>query len=276
MPELPEVETMRRGVAAVAGSRVVGVERPPSTKRPMRIEPAPPRLGARLRGRRIDAVERRGKRVVLAVEGGDRLVFEPRMTGLILLRDPPTREHLRLRLRLEGGPCDQLLIWDRRGLGTVRLLDADAFERELGPDALGPDALGLPAATLRARLAARRTPIKVALLDQTALAGVGNIYAAEALHRARIHPARPCTSLAPAEWRALARALGDVLDEAIRCRGSTLSDGTYRTAESAEGGFQARHRVYARAGAACAACGGTIERIVQAQRATFFCPGCQE
>lgn len=276
MPELPEVETMRRGVAAIQGARVVDVTRPARSRlRPMTIEPSPPKLRARMRGARVTEVARTGKRVVIVLDTADRLVFEPRMTGLVLLCDPPTEEHVRLRVRLEGAPCGELIIWDRRGLGTVRLLDPAAFAAACGPPRIGPDALGVPFETFRARLEGRRRPIKVALLDQAALAGVGNIYAAEALHRARIHPARACDAIAPAEWRALHRSLQDVLEEAIRCEGSTLSDRTYRTARSTEGGFQARHRVYARAGRPCARCGATVARIVQAQRSTFFCPGCQ-
>ncbi|MCO5165194.1 MAG: bifunctional DNA-formamidopyrimidine glycosylase/DNA-(apurinic or apyrimidinic site) lyase [Planctomycetes bacterium] len=275
MPELPEVETMRRGIAAVRGARVAEVVRPRSRLRPMTIEPAGPRLRARLRGAAITDVDRVGKRVVIGLDTGERLVFEPRMTGLVLLRDPPTDEHVRLRLALEGAAWPELIFWDRRGLGTVRLLDEAAFRAACGPPRLGPDALGLPAEALRARLEGRRRPIKVALLDQAALAGVGNIYAAEALHRAGLHPARPCDGIAPAEWAALHRALQGVLEEAIRARGSTLSDRTYRTAESAEGGFQASHRVYARAGQPCRGCGAAVVRIVQAQRSTFFCPGCQ-
>lgn len=267
---------MRRGIAAIQGGRVVDVVRPKSPRlRPMTIEPAAPRLRARMKGARVTEVSRTGKRVVLVLDTRDRLVFEPRMTGLVLLRDPPTEEHVRLRVRLGGAPCEEVIFWDRRGLGTLRLLDEQGFAAACGPPKIGPDALGLSLATLRAQLEARRRPIKVALLDQAALAGVGNIYAAEALHRARIHPARSCDAITPAEWAALHRALQDVLEEAIRCEGSTLSDRTYRTALSAEGGFQVRHRVYARAGQPCLACGTTVERIVQAQRSTFYCPRCQ-
>lgn len=276
MPELPEVETMRRGIAAIQGARVVDVVPPKRSRlRPMTIEPAPAKLRARMRGARVTEVARTGKRVVIVLDTADRLVFEPRMTGLVLLCDPPTEEHVRLRVRLEGAPCGELIIWDRRGLGTVRLLDEAGFAAACGPPRIGPDALGVTLATFRAQLAGRRRPIKVALLDQAAVAGVGNIYAAEALHRARIHPARACDAIAPAEWKALHAALQDVLEEAIRCEGSTLSDRTYRTARSTEGGFQVRHLVYARAGKPCAGCGATVERIVQAQRSTFFCPRCQ-
>ena len=113
------------------------------------------------------------------------IVFEPRMTGLVLLADPPSHEHLRLRVDLRGTKAPHLWYWDRRGLGSVRLLSRRQVDQELGPSRLGPDALGLDAAHLKAQFARRRTPIKVALLDQSALAGVGNLYASEILHVAQ-------------------------------------------------------------------------------------------
>jgi formamidopyrimidine-DNA glycosylase len=119
--------------------------------------------------------------------------------------------------------------------------------------------------------------VKVALLDQRAVAGVGNLYASEILHLARIHPARPCDELARRHWNAIAAAAREVLETAIRYEGSTLSDGTYRNALNKEGGYQNEHRVYAKAGEPCPRCRrGVIERIVQAQRSTFFCPRCQQ
>lgn len=265
---------MRRGIAAIQGARIRGITKPRSALRPMPITPDVPRLRARVRGATITGIGRVGKRVVIALDTDDRLVFEPRMTGLVLLRDPPTTTHVRLVIALEGAPCPELIIWDRRGLGTVRLLDPAGFADACGPPRLGPDALDVTLDLFQAQLARSRRPIKVALLDQAAVAGVGNIYAVEALHRARIHPARPCCELSTAEWRALHVEMQAVLHEAIRAKGSTLSDRTYRTAESVEGGFQERHLVYAKAGRPCA-CGGEVERIVQAQRSTFFCPGCQ-
>jgi formamidopyrimidine-DNA glycosylase len=170
----------------------------------------------------------------------------------------------------------QLLFWDRRGLGGVRLLAPGEFDRECGPQKLGPDALDISPETLAERLGASRRAIKVALLDQRALAGVGNLYASEILHRVRIHPGRTCASLRPAEWRDLHAAMGEVLREAIEHQGSTLRDGTYRVARNRPGSAQILHRVYQRAGQGCLQCGqGPIVRVVQAQRSTFFCPVCQ-
>ncbi|RMG14640.1 MAG: bifunctional DNA-formamidopyrimidine glycosylase/DNA-(apurinic or apyrimidinic site) lyase [Planctomycetota bacterium] len=278
MPELPEVETMRRGVSPVAGARIRSICFPRRPRlRPLSVEPSRAAFRRRASGRTIRAVERAGKRVVLVLEGDLRIVFEPRMTGLVLLGEPPSEEHVRARLRLDGGPVPELLFWDRRGLGVLAAWSMEEFSDRLGPARLGPDALALGRGGLRARLGASRRAIKVALLDQRAVAGVGNIYAAESLHRARIHPARSCRELSAREWTRLQRALEDVLREAIRYEGSTLSDGTYRNALNQDGGYQNQFRVYDRAGRPCPRCGdaAVVERIVQAQRATFFCPRCQ-
>lgn len=276
MPELPEVETMCRGIREIAGSRIVRIVALPCTRRPIRLVPDFGRLARRLAGQRIRSVGRLGKRIVLELKRGDRLTIEPRMTGLVLVADPPSKEHLRLRLDLTDGPVRQVWYWDRRGLGVVQLYDADQFQRWLARQPLGPDALAISAAELVQRLSASRRPIKVALLDQRAVAGIGNLYAAEILHRAGVHPAQPCDQLAPPQWDALHAAMRRVLREAIRLEGSTLADGTYRNALSRSGRYQARHRVYGRSGQRCLTCRrGQIVRIVQAQRSSFFCPVCQ-
>jgi formamidopyrimidine-DNA glycosylase len=268
---------MRRGVLPVVGSRIESVERPPSTKRPITMRPALPAIRRRLVGQRIVAVERLGKRVVLVVASGERFVIEPRMTGLVLLADPPTTEHLRLRIKLSGKLVKELLFWDRRGLGVVRLLRPAEFERLLGSGKkLGPDALTITAEELRSRLGKSRRPIKVALLDQRAVAGIGNLYASEILHLAGIDPRRRCDQITRDQWQKIHAATSEVLQLAIRFEGSTLSDGTYRNALNQAGGYQNHHRVYDRAGEQCLTCGKQqIERIVQAQRSTFFCRACQ-
>ncbi len=276
MPELPEVETMRRGILGVVGGRVTDAQAVTCGLKPIRIDPRPATLRRRVVGCRIEAVERHGKRVALRLDSHAALVFEPRMTGLILLADPPDTDHLRFCLRLTGVAPRQLLFWDRRGLGAVRLLSPRQFEAELGPAKLGPDALEITADQLRNRLRTSRRAVKVALLDQRAVAGVGNLYASEMLHAAGIHPAKPCQRLTSAEWQRLHAALRHVLSEAVRYEGSTLADGTYRNVLNAPGSYQNHHRVYDRAGEPCSTCGaGPIRRIVQAQRATFFCPSCQ-
>ncbi len=275
MPELPEVETMRRGIAAIAGSRIAGAERVKCQRRPISIQPRPAALSRRLIGTTVEEVGRLGKRVVLKLDSGDRLIFEPRMTGLVLVADPPTREHLRFRLDMASGPIPHVWYWDRRGLGSVRLFTKQQFDERLGNGRMGPDALALSADELCQRLGYSRRPIKVALLDQRAIAGIGNLYASEILHLARIHPAKRCDLLTRQQWQVVHERMIDVLEKAILLEGSTLSDGTYRNALNQSGGYQSHHRVYDRAGKPCASCGSQIERIVQAQRSTFFCPKCQ-
>jgi formamidopyrimidine-DNA glycosylase len=276
MPELPEVETMRRGIAAVAGSRIAGLRRPRSRLQSIQIDPPLAVFRRRAVGRRVVAVGRLGKRIVLELDTADRIVLEPRMTGLVLLADPPDAAHLRLVFALTGGAVEELLFWDRRGLGVARLVSPRQFAQRYGRDRLGPDALEVSAAILRERLEGSRRAIKVALLDQHALAGVGNLYASEILHRAGIHPALPCRRLRPAQWTRLHAAMQEVLRAAIRHQGSTLRDGTYRIARNQPGNYQFCHWVYQRAGQRCLRCGGAdVVRIVQCQRSTFFCPACQ-
>jgi formamidopyrimidine-DNA glycosylase len=276
MPELPEVETMRRGIAAIAGSRIAAAWRPRSSLKPIEIRPAMGVLSRRVAGRLIEAVQRLGKRIVLRLDGGDAIVMEPRMTGRILLAEPPDKEHLRAVFDLEGGPAGQLFFWDLRGLGVVRLLTPGELARRLGPEKLGPDALDITAVALIERLGRSRRAIKPALMDQRAVLGIGNLYASEILHRASIHPETPCRDLRPAQWKRLHAAIGEVLREAIARQGSTLRDGNYRNPWNEAGSFQDLHRVYQRAGQTCLQCGKTaIVRLVQAQRSTFFCPRCQ-
>jgi formamidopyrimidine-DNA glycosylase len=275
MPELPEVETMKRGIAAVVGSQIRQVQRARCRLRPIEISPSLATFRRRVVGATIAGLTRIGKRVVLELDTSDRIVIEPRMTGLVLVAAPPNQQHLRLRLTLAGGSVEELLYWDRRGLGTVRLYSAEEFAQRLA-DRLGPDALETSPEVLRQRLGRSRRAIKVALLDQQAVAGIGNLYASEILHLAGINPATGCHRLRPDDWQRLCQATLEVLQTAIRYEGSTLSDGTYRNALNEAGGYQNHHRVYDRAGSTCPGCrDAQIERIVQAQRSTFYCPACQ-
>ena len=276
MPELPEVETMRRGILRAVGGTIVGASRVRCRRRPIAISPEPRQLKRRLIGQTIQSVARLGKRVVIHVASGDALVLEPRMTGLVLVADPPSQEHLRFRLDLAGSAIKTIWYWDRRGLGSVRLLARQELASRLGDGRLGPDALALSADELAARLKTSQRAIKVALLDQRVIAGVGNLYASEILHLASIHPARRCTRISGPQWQEIHRCLREVLLDAIAHEGSTLSDGTYRNALNEAGGYQNHHRVYDRAGELCRQCGqAAIRRIVQAQRSTFYCPKCQ-
>jgi formamidopyrimidine-DNA glycosylase len=277
MPELPEVETMRRGIAQVSGSRIAKVERPRTRLQSIIIEPPWPVFRRRILGRNILRVGRLGKRVLIHLDNRHTIVLEPRMTGLVLLRHPPNRSHVRLIFRLQGGAEKQFLFWDQRGLGVVRLLSPSEFAAALGPERIGPDALRITFKQLQERLGRLRRPVKTALLDQRLLAGIGNLYASEILHRAKIHPALACDRLPDAAWKKIHTAIGTVLRAAIRHQGSTLRDGTYRINRDEPGNFQTRLRVYQRSGQPCLQCGrAEIVRLVQAQRSTFFCPACQK
>ena len=281
MPELPEVETMCRGIAPCLGTTIRTIERPRCHLKPIQIRPLIGTLRKKLCGAQIQSIERLGKRVVLCTDRNTFLVFEPRMTGLLLLADPPNAEHLRLRIGVtksgRRGQRMDLLFWDRRGLGTVQLLNSSAYDALRHGGKLGPDALQMTPSLYRQQLGQSRQAIKVALLDQKRLAGIGNLYAAEILLLAGIHPGQKCIHLTDQDWRNLSSATRRVLRQAIRYEGSTLSDGTYRNALNKKGRYQNHHRVYGREGKTCRRCRvGQVQRIVQCQRATFYCPYCQE
>lgn len=276
MPELPEVETMRRGILSTVGGTIVAAEKLACVCRSIDFSPSPAKFRQRVTGQSIVAVDRRGKRVLVLLDSKDTIVFEPRMTGLVLIADPPNIKHLRVRLELTGCAPKQLLYWDRRGLGNVRLLSPTQVEQQLGGDALGPDALLVTVDQLYSRLRKSRRAIKVALLDQKVLAGVGNLYASEMLFLARVSPRAVCCQLSKRQWERVHEAMNTVLRDAIRYEGSTLGDGTYRNALNKAGSYQNHHRVYDRAGVVCSECKkSVIRRIVQAQRSTFYCPTCQ-
>lgn len=279
MPELPEVETMVRGIrSAVEGQTITAFDACPCSCRPLTIRPALTKIARQAIGQKIVEVVRRAKRIVLRLESGAAFVIEPRMTGLMLLADPPDPEHLRLVWKLgTGSRARSLWFWDRRGLGTVSLLDPDEVEQLFGHDYLGPDALVMTTNHWQAICHATSRPIKVLLLDQSKVAGIGNLYASEILHLCRIHPEIPANALQPNQFKLLTEFTLQVLQTAIQYEGSTLGDGTYRNALNQSGGYQNAHRVYAREGEKCPSCdGGEILRIVQSQRSTFYCPKCQK
>jgi len=279
LPELPEVETMARGIRPfVMGRKLTAIRRCRTPCRPISIIPEFAALSRQLRGQTVTAVNRLGKRIVLEFANLSRLVIEPRMTGLLLLSDPPDREHLRLQIDFDGArDFNSLWFWDRRGLGTVRLYSRQEWEKLCGENRLGPDALTLTPADWAALCRKTGRPIKVALLDQKLVAGIGNLYASEILHVAAIHPARPADQLSRTQIQRLEDAARAVLEEAIRYEGSTLGDGTYRNALNQAGTYQNVHRVYQKHGTTCPRCmRGIIERTIQAQRSTFFCPQCQK
>jgi len=277
MPELPEVETMRRGVLPVVGSTIGEIEFVRSRFKKILVTPRADTFRRRAVHQEIVDVGRIGKRVLLHLANDHAVVIEPRMTGLVLLAEPPDEEHLRVGFHLEDGPVETLWFWDRRGLGTVRLMSPEERVVMLGPEKLGPDALVVTAEEMKLRLGKSRRAIKVALLDQKAIAGVGNLYASELLYMAQIHPAKRCDQITMKQWRSIQECMALILNEAIKYEGSTLSDGTYRNALNVEGGYQNCHRVYGRKDERCPRCKtSVVQRIVQAQRSTFFCGNCQK
>jgi formamidopyrimidine-DNA glycosylase len=278
MPELPEVETMVRGIREAAqGSRIEGVFKCRCACRPIDIKPGWPGIQKKAKGQTIAAVYRLAKRVVLDLASGDAFIIEPRMTGLMLLGDPPDTTHLRLEWRLKkANKPRSLWFWDRRGLGTLRLYSPAEMQTQLGPHKLGPDALAMTAEHWREACRKTSRAIKVAMLDQKLVAGIGNIYASEILHKAGISPEHSACELDANACQRLALATVSILQRAIESEGSTLGDGTYRNALNKQGGYQNEHKVYQKHGEPCLTCGqGIIERSVQAQRATFSCPICQ-
>ena len=281
MPELPEVETMRRGILGAVGGKITLVEKTRCLKKPISITPSITQIRRRIIGKRITNVDRIGKRVVVCVGGtaekaNDFLILEPRMTGLVLVANPPTDEHMRFRMEIAGSDVDEIGFWDRRGLGNVRLLNQTELNEQLGPSKIGPDAIKISAGEFFERFSASGREIKVALLDQKLIAGVGNLYASEMLHLAKIHPQRKCNEIKKPSYTKLHEKMLDILLDAIKHEGSTLSDGTYRNALNKDGSYQNMHQVYDRADEICFTCKkNKVIRIVQAQRATFFCRRCQ-
>ncbi len=276
MPELPEVETMCRGIAAVVGRKIDCVSTPPCAYRPIAIQPPIATIDQLLHGRRITAVSRLGKRVLIHT-GEWALILQPKMSGLIAVETPPDPNHVRLQIDFAGSPPLRLQFWDRRGLGTAELIPSQEIEQRIVHGRLGTDALAITPDELTSRLHATSRSIKVALLDQKLVAGVGNLYASEMLHVAGIHPETASDKLTRPQIRKLHAAMQAILLAAIEHEGSTLSDGTYRNALNDPGSYQNHHLVYARENDLCLSCRkATIQRIVQAQRSTFFCPKCQK
>ena len=272
MPELPEVETVRRGIApALEGATIKrAVIHDPRLVRPF----DPGIVAAELVGERVVVVERRGKYLVVRFESGRVLLIHLRMTGSLRharrggLPDDP---HVRAVLSMDNG--SDVAYRDVRRFGTWELLEPGElrafFAQRLGPEPLGP----LSAEQLGERLAGRRAPLKSALLDQRTVAGLGNIYVDEALWHSGLHPLRAAGGLDPAELRRLHRAVRRVLRLGIERQGSTLRD--YAAPDGAYGTMQDEFRAYGRDGEPCSRCGRPLTRIVVAGRGTTFCEACQ-
>lgn len=271
MPELPEVETIVRQIrSAVVGRRI---ERASLRHHDVLREVTGRALERGLAGARVTGLERRAKHAVFRLDRGTRFVIQPGMTGGIHVVGTGERDRYAvLRLGLDDGRT--LLYRDIRRFGTLLLLDAGAWRRydaALGPEPLAPD---FSARDLARALGRSRQAIKKALMDQKLLAGVGNIYANEALFEAGIDPSKPAADLAPAAWGGLNRAVRRILRAAIRSQGSTIRD--YRTGTGESGGFQLRFKVYEREGEPCLHCGTTLTgtHAIDA-RITVFCHRCQ-
>jgi formamidopyrimidine-DNA glycosylase len=273
MPELPEVETVRRRLGPVLeGATIERAE----ISDPRLTRPVEPRLVARaLVGESIAAVERRGKYLLWRLASGRTLVVHLRMTGSFrhaAAGKLPDDAYRRATVVLDTGA--EVAYRDVRRFGTWELLDEQHLRLYLSAR-VGPDALAgsFSAARLAAQAAGRRLPVKAFLLDQRRLAGIGNIYADEALWRARIHPRRPAGELDAGEIARLHRAVRAALRRGVELQGSTLRD--YVTPDGNGGGMQDEFRVYGRLGEPCDRCGTPIERLVVAGRGTWLCPRCQ-
>lgn len=283
MPELPEVERIRRSLEPGLVGRVVvsvrvirrdvivapgdpfgGFSRVRGVARPVRMDQS-----MLLVGGRVDSLLRHGKQLAVIDDRGRALIVGLGMTGrLDLSRVRPSPRHTHVVWTLDGGALLRFI--DPRRFGLVRLAPEGPRSAWAG---LGPDAATIRADLLAGALGSSLRSVKAALLDQGILAGVGNIYADEALHAAGIHPGRPARELGRAEIVSLAGAIRRVLAKAIVAGGSTIRD--YQDGSGQAGGFQSQHRVYGRSGLPCMSCGGVLERGRIAQRTTVFCPRCQ-
>ncbi len=273
MPELPEVETVARGLrASLVGCAIVEVE----VRWARSIAaPNPTAFAQRLKGQMVAKVGRRGKWIVIALNGGDVLLVHLRMTGQLLHRvdsgDSSDDRYIRVLFLLDDGR--RLCFSDMRKFGRMVLTaDPDDVLGALGPEPLADD---FTAVQLGELLAQRRGRIKPLLLDQRFLAGLGNIYASEALWRASVHPLRAADSLSPDEVGRLHGGIRAVLRAAIAAGGTTLADAAYQQADGRAGEFASRLAVYGREGESCPRCGATIERVKVGQRSTYLCPRCQ-
>lgn len=273
MPELPEVETLRRGLAA----RIVGRRLGPVEVREARLRTrlGPASLRAALAGRTVRAVGRRAKYLLVHLSGDRVLVVHLGMSGRLVLADPaaPLAPHTHVRIGVTG--AGELRYTDPRRFGMLfvvahgRLATHPRFAK-LGPEPLEP---AFSVEHLQGRARGARKPVKNFLMDSAVVVGVGNIYACEALHRARVHPSTAAGRLARERWQRLHEAVRAVLLAALQDGGTTLKD--FRDVAGGFGAFQHRLDVYDRAGEPCRRCGRMVRRIVQAGRSTYYCPGCQ-
>lgn len=285
MPELPEVETVRRGLTPVLeGATLSRV----TNRRPDLRFPFPERFAQRLEGAQVLRVDRRAKYLLMPLSTGETWITHLGMTGRFTLDGDPTgsfedappvtgkHEHF-VACADRGGVLTRLGYADARRFGFMGLVPTEQVEGHAWFAALGPEPLGngFSGAHLVEALAGKAQNIKVSLLDQRIVSGLGNIYVCEALYRARISPTTPAGKVSRPRLERLAAEVRHVLDDAIRAGGSTLKD--FANVEGGQGYFQHRFDVYGREGQPCAGegCAGVVRRTVQAGRSTFWCPGCQ-
>jgi formamidopyrimidine-DNA glycosylase len=272
MPELPEVETIRRQLAPVVEGRELTALEISDGRWCMPLSPGEMRDA--VDGRRVERLGRRGKYLVWELEDEVFLLVHLRMTGTLLIDPPPATPYARVRFVLDGG-AHELRFCDPRRFGTGELAVGAAardafFASRLGLEPLGEELTG---EALRRLVRGRRAPVKAFLLDQRWIAGVGNIYADEALFRARIHPLRPAGTLERAQVAALRDAVVGALSAGIDAGGATIDD--FRHADGVHGSFQHEFLVHRRAGEPCPACGGPVVKFVAAGRGTYACEACQ-
>jgi formamidopyrimidine-DNA glycosylase len=275
MPELPEVETIRGQLAGVVeGRRIAAMQvLDPRWSAPL----APDELSEAVQGRRIERLGRRGKYLIWELDGELFLIQHLRMSGAILLEPDPEPQHVRVRIQLRGPgrKLTRLAIVDQRRFGTAQLVFGSRALEELFAARLGlePFDPGFTAEHLWRQTRGRTTPIKALLLDQRRLAGVGNIYADEALFAAQIHPARAAGTLTKAQAAALRDGVIDALRAGIDAKGASIDD--FRHIDGVSGSFQDRFMVHLRAGEPCPRCGTPIVKLVVAGRGTYVCEHCQ-
>ncbi len=280
MPELPEVETVRRGLEPVLAGRVIVAA---DVRRPDLRWPLPAGLAARLTGARVLGLRRRSKYLLADLDRGETLIVHLGMSGRMLVSGAPVGEyhhslatpgkHDHVVLDVEGGA--RIAFNDARRFGAMDLVATGGVDTHRMIAGLGPEPLGngFDGAYLAARMTGRATPVKAVLLDQRVVAGLGNIYVCEALFRTGISPLRLARDVTGAEAERLVGQIREVLIEAIAAGGSSLRD--YRQADGELGYFQHAFAVYGRAGAPCVVCGEAIARDVQSGRSSFHCRVCQ-
>jgi len=271
MPELPEVETIRRGLAPFLEGRTL---RALEILDPRWCTPrAPQELVDALVGRRVEALGRRGKYLIWTFTDEVHLLVHLRMTGTLLVDADPQERYQRVRFGLDDGRV--LRFCDPRRFGTGELVLGDEGLEAFLAARLGIEPLdgALDGAALRAQARGRRAPVKPFLLDQRRVAGVGNIYADEALYRAGVHPLRPVDRITPKQWDAIAAGVVQALTAGLAAGGATIDD--FRNVEGVYGGFQNDFLVHLRKGEPCHTCGTAIRKLVVGGRGTYVCERCQ-